>query len=91
MSRGSKKVAALSYKEGMKAPTVIAKGSGFVAENILKEGRKQDIPVYKDETLAKLLNEIEVGEYIPEALYEVVAQVLVFVSDMDELYEKVKK
>lgn len=91
MQNQPKKAAALSYKEGMNAPKVIAAGKGYVAENILEEGKRHDVPVYKDNKLATLLTELEVGEQIPEALYDVVAQVLVFVSDMDELYGKIQE
>lgn len=91
MTEKSKRVAAISYDEGMVAPVVIAKGQGRVADNILEEAKKHDIPVYKDKKLATLLTELEIGEQIPEALYDVVAQILVFVSDIDERYGKVKK
>ncbi|MGL4799048.1 MAG: EscU/YscU/HrcU family type III secretion system export apparatus switch protein [Cellulosilyticaceae bacterium] len=84
-----KKVVALSYENGMEAPQVVASGKGYVADHILEEAKKHDIPVYEDAKLATLLTEIEVGAQIPEALYDVVAEILVFVSDMDELYGKI--
>lgn len=86
-----KKVAALSYTEDMNAPTVIASGKGKVADNILEEAKKNNIPVYKDEKLATILTEIEIGRQIPAELYELVAKVMVFVGDMDELYAKTKR
>ncbi|WP_069997590.1 EscU/YscU/HrcU family type III secretion system export apparatus switch protein [Cellulosilyticum sp. I15G10I2] len=85
-----KRAAALSYKEDMTAPTVIASGQGKVADNILIEAEKNDIPVYQDEKLATILTEIEIGKQIPVELYEVVAKIMVFVGDMDELYAKTK-
>lgn len=88
MRKDEKEVVALAYEEGMTAPKVIAKGRGYVAQNILEQARENHIPVYKDESLATLLNKIEIGDHIPEALYDVVAQILVFVSDMDEWYGK---
>ncbi|MGL4363165.1 MAG: EscU/YscU/HrcU family type III secretion system export apparatus switch protein [Cellulosilyticaceae bacterium] len=90
MDKSPEKAVALSYKKGMNAPIVVAKGQGYVADNILKEAKEAKIPVYKDEKLAKLLTEIEIGDQVPEVLYDLVAQVLVFVSDMDELYRKTK-
>ena len=88
MKKSVNKAVALSYQEGMKAPEVVAVGKGYVAEHILEEGKKHHIPVYKDDKLATLLTELEVGEQIPEALYDAVAQVLVFVSEIDEIYAK---
>lgn len=86
-----KRVAALSYTEDMTAPKVIASGKGKVAENILKEAEKNNIPVYEDAKLATILTEIEIGSQIPEELYELVAKIMVFVGDMDELYAKTRK
>ncbi len=85
-----KRVAALSYTENMTAPTVIASGQGTVAENILKEAKKSNIPVYQDEKLATILTEIEIGKQIPVELYELVAKIMVFIGDVDELYIKTK-
>lgn len=85
-----KKAVALSYKEDMAAPTIVASGSGKVAENILAEAQKNQVPVYEDKKLATILTELEIGEAIPQELYEIVAKILVFVGDMDELYAKTK-
>jgi flagellar biosynthesis protein len=38
--------------------------------------------------LAKTLSQLEIGQAIPPELYDVVAEILVFVSDMDRLKEK---
>lgn len=85
-----KKAVALSYKEDMVAPMIVASGSGKVAENILAEAKKNQVPVYEDKKLATILTELEMGEAIPQELYEIVAKILVFVGDMDELYAKTK-
>lgn len=85
-----KKAAAISYNENMSAPKVVAKGQGTVAVNIIEEGKQNNIPVYEDKELVTLLTQIELGEQIPEELYDLVAKVLVFVGDIDELYTKSK-
>ena len=51
--------------------------------------KQSDIPVHKDEKLAGSLKNIEIGEYIPPELYQVVADVLVFVDAMDHIKDKV--
>ena len=90
MREDQKRVAAVRYNpQEYKAPIVIAEGKGYVAEKLLDEAHKHNIPVYKDEKLATLLTEIGIGAQIPEELYDIMAQILVFVSDMDELYSKV--
>lgn len=46
------------------------------------------VPVHKDEKLAKSLSLLDVGEYIPQELYSVVAEVLVYVDDMEKIQSK---
>ncbi|HAN10375.1 MAG TPA: flagellar biogenesis protein [Clostridiales bacterium] len=79
-----KKAAAISYNKNEIAPKVVAKGQGFVAENILKKSIQNDIPIVKDEKMMKMLDNMDIGDYIPEELYEVVAEVLAFVVKLDE-------
>lgn len=66
------------------APQVIAKGVGLVAENIIQVAKDSDIPVYVDPKLANSLRALEIGEMIPEDLYEIVAEVLVFIAQLDK-------
>ena len=80
---------ALEYTPENDAPVVIATGKGALAEKILDGAKKEDIPVYHDQSLAKTLSKLELGEMIPPELYEVIAEVLVFVDRMDHLKEKV--
>ncbi len=72
---------ALKYEMGkMPAPQVIAKGKDFLAQKIKEIALENKIPVYEDPPLARLLYEkVEIGEYIPEDLYQVVAKVLAYV------------
>ena len=49
------------------------------------------MPIHKDEKLARSLSVLDIGEYIPQELYSIVAEVLVFVDDMDKIQSKVKK
>ena len=47
------------------------------------------MPVHRDDKLADTLSRLEIGDMIPPELYEVVAEILVFVDDMDRLKSKV--
>ena len=85
-----KKAVALSYKDDMVAPVVVASGSGLVAEHILEKAKEHHVPVYEDEKLATILSELELGDAIPPELYEMLARILIFVGDMDDLYAKTK-
>ena len=87
-SKKRKKAIALSYNQDMNAPKIVASGSGIVAENIINEAKKSSVPVDEENKLATILAELQVGDQIPAELYDVIAQILVFVGDMDELYAK---
>lgn len=68
---------ALRYLDGEdQAPTVLAKGEGAIAARIIAAAHHYGVPVVQDIPLAHALRELEVGEEIPEALYETVAEVL---------------
>ncbi len=86
-----KKAVAIKYDPSEVAPKVVASGKGVIAEKIIENGG--DIPVYKDSKLVDQLEKIEIGNQIPPELYEVVAQVLIFISDLDKLesYNKYAK
>ncbi len=79
-----KQAVALTYNgETDCAPKVLAKGKGFVADEIIKEALKHHVPLHEDPTLVGLLSQLEINEAIPEQLYEVVAEIFAFVYRID--------
>ncbi len=89
--REEKKTAvALEYEPGEQAPKVIATGQGRIAEKIIDVAKEANVPVHKDEKLARSLSVLDIGEYIPPELYSIVAEVLVFVDSMDRIQNKIK-
>lgn len=83
-SRKNKVATAIRYDVGQdRAPKVVAKGKGVVAENILEKAEEAGVPVYHDEKLSQQLYNLSLGEEIPPELYHVIAEVLVFISKMD--------
>lgn len=83
-----KSAIALEYNSNEEAPKVIASGHGHLADKIIDKAQEYDIPVHQDEKLANSLSNIEIGEYIPKELYQVVAEVLVYVDAMDRIKGK---
>lgn len=82
-----KEVAALRYSPDKdRAPSIVALGKGEAAEKIIEAAQKSEIPIYEDKELAHTLNALHIGDEIPPELYEVVAQILVFVSRVDSSY-----
>lgn len=88
-SNKSKKTAvALSYNPEETAPKIIATGKGYLAEKIIDKANETDIPIHQDKALAETLSRLELGSYIPPELYELVAEILIFVDKMDRLKGK---
>ena len=79
-----KQAAAIKYNiEKDNAPVVTATGRGIVAEKIIEKAIESDIAIYKDERLVKELLQFKVGTEIPPELYEIVAEILVFIEGID--------
>ena len=85
-----KQAVALEYDPGDVAPRIVATGRGKIAERIIEQAKENDVPVHEDEKLANTLSKLDIGEYIPPELYEVVAEILVFVDNMEKLRSKMK-
>jgi len=83
-----KQAIALAYNPDEDAPKVIASGKGILAEKIIEKAKEAAVPVHKDDKLADTLSRLEIGDMIPPELYEVVAEILVFVDAMDKIKAK---
>lgn len=70
---------ALRYEEGLPAPFVAAKGKGELAAKLEDLARESGIPIVVEGDLADSLFYVEVGDFIPESFYRVVAELLAFV------------
>jgi flagellar biosynthesis protein len=77
---------ALGYEPGSRAPEVLARGAGLLAERIVELARAAGVPVRQDADLAEVLAGLEIGAEIPPELYEAVAEVLAFVYRMNDRY-----
>jgi flagellar biosynthetic protein FlhB len=71
---------ALRYDSAQLAPVVVAKGMDHVAFRIRELAREAGVAVVPDPPLARALHaSVEVGQMIPEELYQTVAQLLAYV------------
>ena len=68
---------ALEY-DGKQAPQVTAKGHDEIANQILRLAHQANIPIQKDNALSLLLAQLDLGDHIPQALYQVIAEILTF-------------
>lgn len=66
------------------APRVVAQGQGDFARRIMEAARAYGVPCVRDVPVARALAELEVGDEIPEALYEAVAEILRELAQSDD-------
>jgi flagellar biosynthesis protein len=79
------KAVALRYDmERDKAPKVVAKGKGYVAENIMAAAQKAAVPVYQNKTLVNMLMALDIDREIPPELYRAIAEVMAYVYRIDK-------
>jgi flagellar biosynthetic protein FlhB/flagellar biosynthesis protein len=80
MSDDAEIAIALKYNtEKDAAPRVVAKGMRLKAEKIREIAKQYNIPVMKNVSLANSLYRVDVGQEIPEELFDAVAEILNFV------------
>ncbi|MDI6752210.1 MAG: EscU/YscU/HrcU family type III secretion system export apparatus switch protein [bacterium] len=80
-----KKAVALRYKmDRDRAPLLVAKGQGQVAERIIEIAREHKIPIHIDPDLALILSKLYLDEEIPPSLYNAIASVIAFVLGIEK-------
>ncbi len=72
---------ALKYESGkMSAPKVVAKGADLIALKIKEIAKAHNVPIVEDKPLARALyGAADVGDDIPEKLFQAVAQILAYI------------
>lgn len=77
----------MKYEPGRNnAPRIAAKGSGDIAERIVKLAEEKGIPIRDDPDLVLSLMQLDWHEEIPPALYQAVAEILAFAYRMNRQY-----
>jgi len=70
----------------MRAPQVVAKGVGELAEQIKAAARRAGVPIIERRALARaLFRAVKVGQEIPASLYRAVAEVLAYIYSLRRL------
>lgn len=86
-----KKAVALTYTKGQEgAPKLVASGSGPLADKIIQLAEENNVPVHRDLSLLKALSKLAPGIEIPTELYVVVAELLVFIYNLDQKHSNKK-
>jgi len=75
---------ALAYETGDLAPKIVAKGRGLVADQIIARAREHGIFVHESKELVSLLMQVDLDDHIPPALYQVIAELLSWLYQLEE-------
>jgi len=67
-------------EENMEAPAVVARGEGLFAQRIIAEAQRAGVAVLRDAPLARSLHDLEIGDEVPEVLFESVAAVVNYLA-----------
>jgi flagellar biosynthesis protein len=76
----SLKAVALKYDpQKNRAPKIVAKGRGAIAEKIVAIAKANNVAFYENKNLADILEALDLEIEIPPELYRAVAEVLAFI------------
>lgn len=74
---------ALKY-DGNNPPKVSAKGEEDLAQAIIQLALEHQVPIYENASLVQWLAKLDIGEEIPEQLYQIIAAILAFVYHLKD-------
>ncbi|MDP9109231.1 MAG: EscU/YscU/HrcU family type III secretion system export apparatus switch protein [Pseudomonadota bacterium] len=74
---------ALAYQSGSAAPTIVAKGRGLIADEIIARAREHGVFVHQSKELVALLMQVDLDGQIPPALYRAVAELLAWLYHIE--------
>ncbi|MEO5661568.1 MAG: EscU/YscU/HrcU family type III secretion system export apparatus switch protein [Polaromonas sp.] len=74
---------ALSYANKNRAPIVVAKGYGAVADSIVQRARESGLYVHESPDLVKLLMHVKLDAEIPPQLYLAIAEILAWLYRLE--------
>lgn len=78
-----KKAAALKYDSVFSAPAVTAVGFGEIADKIIEEAERNNVPIVENASLTENLTKLSIGQEIPAELFEAVAEIIAFIYSLD--------
>ena len=82
VSKITEKAIAIKYNEELPAPFILAKGKGDIANIIKKIANENKIQIMCLPELSDSLIDLDVGSFIPEDYFKIIAEILVFIRDI---------
>ena len=84
-----KQSVALRYRpKEERAPRVVAKGKGYLAEKIIEIAKKHGIPIKYEPDLVQILSKLDLDQEVPPSLYRAVAEIFAFVYRLNKNYRR---
>ncbi|MBI4776591.1 MAG: EscU/YscU/HrcU family type III secretion system export apparatus switch protein [Deltaproteobacteria bacterium] len=84
-----KQSVALRYRpEKERAPRVVAKGKGHLAEKIIEIAKKHGVPIKYEPDLVQILSKLDLEQEVPPSLYRAVAEIFAFVYKLNHNYRR---
>lgn len=74
---------ALMYREQGGTPRVGAKGSGLIAEEIIRRAHEAGIFVHESREMVSLLMQVDLDQHIPPQLYAAIAELLAWIYRLE--------
>ncbi len=85
MDTKHKKAVALQYEKARQgAPKVTAKGSGTIAEQIIKKAGEFDVPLFMNRELVDSLVHLDIDTELPPQLYEATVEVVIWLMRCEQ-------
>jgi flagellar biosynthesis protein len=75
---------ALAYSAGASAPQITAKGSGMIADEIIRRAREAGVYVHESPELVSLLMQVDLDQHIPPKLYSAIAELLAWLYHLEQ-------
>lgn len=73
---------ALRYEPGSYAPYIIGKARAGVVDRMRRLAEQSSVPVVQDDFLALSLSNYDIGAFVPQEYWELVARILIAVKEI---------
>ncbi len=83
---GENKGIAIEYSGEI--PRIIAIARGKLLKKMVEIAEQYNITVYKDQNLAEILSQLEIGSTIPEDLFKAMAEILAYCYKINENFKE---
>jgi len=71
------------------APKMTAKGSGLLADEIIRLARENNIPIREDRDLVQIFSQLDIGTTIPAEVHTAIAEILAFIYWTNQQYTEI--